>query len=1093
MSDASPLRPALSFAFFTQFLLYVPQSRWRESVPHDIDLQKYYYNPEIEQLQEDAKSVQGLGPGAAEEWIKGLPLRGQLIQKSATQWEDWELNGGLDGARHALFPHENRLKRLPASTALDQRLMSTVPSTSASSLPITNVVPAMPLQSYGAAPGTQAPPGLPPKPSDASSMGSQTSSHRHKIAPSSRELAKNRAYKKIQIVERCRVLSPPIHREMLERLDAFHSALQVPMPLNDSSWEALKTLLRKQRTQIELQDEARNSVRIAPIPGQFTAPSRSDEYVIAHADAPLKEKLCEIAKEFIKQRFGHGGWVTYPTAPQFAAEVLIHAREMYFEEKARIQALQLRMGSATLTVQQDEKLRYEHMKWVFDQTIRPQTEQIRKDLFLCANCPTGAAVKYFAFESMIQHFIYKHDPSFTTGTPKAFWQCEWPEVPPFNVHPERVHTPEPSITHTPTLSHQQLSIMSPRLNPNMAVPPGRRTPDTMSLLSGNTNPFSASGRSARTQNQAIHLPGSAMYELQQNSLAFEMSRGWKLVMSAPEMPLNLLIYLTLGFAIATFNIKYKNEPPLNLFDDCISKQSELNELQNLGPLRCAECAVGGPDGAQTEWSLQDLVTHFRKMHVENNHSRTKPDWKYNMISLPDPALIKGLLSNADMPTVLHNLLVDAETTAAIQKATANPFKPTSIPQYEPLRPPEGTRNSHPDSSIFTPVNERERYESFGYPEYQHRYLKRVPLSTAATYGDLNSAQDTWSASSHTVGAEKSSSLGSSRPNLISRTDYPSYTRTAIYPERPLTSVETRSFSASRRPTEPQEEAVDRSDILQSHRSRGENVPQTIAEDFLSAIDAQLDVEMGGSEPSDTRNTHTSQPISRTNSTRGPGTRISHRTSPDRGEEGVRRRPSESSTATHHQHRSSLTAGRDSHVGHAKLVDEIDPPLMERQPSRVIEFDHQGNPVSDTGQVYQELSPPRKATSRQYVDHFGRLIEPVSPTYAHGFTTTAAANVPSVHYVDDRHLRYTYAPLEYTSADVYRPERIVDPVTGRTYVAERPYTRQLIEIGSPQSPPDNTGRPTRYGYREVDHGTHRIEDLRYERPPTGYQERRYQSR
>lgn len=1087
MSDASALRPALSFAFLTQSLQYVPQYRWRDSVTHDLDLQKYYYAPEITLLQQEAASVQALGAAAAEEWLKGLQSRGQFTQSFATRCEAWELNGGLQESRKLLFQHTEILQRFPSSTALfsppvvSGDLHMLAPLTGFS-----NILPMLPL-SYGPAPGMQAPPGLPPRPSDTASIGSQASGTTFKTAPSSSELARIRAYKKNQLVERCRAINPPIHREMLERLDAYHSALQIPMMLNDNSWDTLKPILLTQRKQLELQDEARNSVTTAPTPGQFTAPPRSDEYVLAHADDPMKDKLCEIAKEYIKQRFGHGGWVTYPTAPQFAAEVLIHTRQMYVQERQRSKGLRSHDPNAP----EEEMLRFEHMKWVFDQTIRPQTEQIRKDLFLCARCPPAGAPKYFAFESIVQHFASKHDPAFTCLPPKAFWKCEWTEIPPFNAHPERVHTPEPSTMHTPTLSHHRLPAISPSSILQTIVPPGRRTPDTMSLLSGNTNPFSASGRSVRKPSQVSHPAAPVLYELQRDSLAVELNRGWKLARSASSIPLTLQLYLALGFAIIQFTRSYRNEPPLKMLEDCLAAKSELRELKNLEPLRCAECVLDGREEVQMEWSLQDLTAHFRKMHIEN--SETKSYWKDNMLSLPEPGLIKRLLSNDEIPTVLHNLLQDAETTAVIQKATTNPISSRSIMLAESGVDINQMRQTHPLTS--TIVDHKQSYPSARHGESQYAYPRTVPFSTAAAHSDLDSSRDTGMFRGlHSINTNVYQDVSLARSTTqVSHGEFSSYMMPATYTERLQPNVEMLHHPVGRRFIEPRAEAMSRSDTMHSQRSRGDNMPRTNAEDFLSALDAHLDTEMAGCEPSEGRGSYPSQPVSRTSSTRGPSSRVSHRISINHGDEGDHHRWDEFGMRSRYQQASQPTLRRENHT-----VLDYSPggssggQVMEKQRSRMVEFDLEGNPIASASEVYQEPLPPHTDVYKRYVDETGHPTEASSRSY--GRQSGIAQHLDAdVSYAEDQRSRHAYVPFEYGAAQRFQQERVIDSVSGGVYVLKHPARHLSDEPGGLRHLYDDRGQRVHYEYRPLDYEAQGADNFRYEREPSDYQDRRYQGR
>ena len=58
------------------------------------ELTKYFFNPQLDEMKAKLDHVRALGPGTAEEWIKGLAERGRERLAAAIRWEQWEANGG---------------------------------------------------------------------------------------------------------------------------------------------------------------------------------------------------------------------------------------------------------------------------------------------------------------------------------------------------------------------------------------------------------------------------------------------------------------------------------------------------------------------------------------------------------------------------------------------------------------------------------------------------------------------------------------------------------------------------------------------------------------------------------------------------------------------------------------------------------------------------------------------------------------------------------------------------------------------------------------------------------------------------------------
>lgn len=95
-STSSPLMRGLPFAFFTPSLNFVTSLTLRSTTPPpNLQLTKYYFRPQIDELQQELENAKALSLAAAEEWYKGLEMSGKEILADAARWEQWEASGGL--------------------------------------------------------------------------------------------------------------------------------------------------------------------------------------------------------------------------------------------------------------------------------------------------------------------------------------------------------------------------------------------------------------------------------------------------------------------------------------------------------------------------------------------------------------------------------------------------------------------------------------------------------------------------------------------------------------------------------------------------------------------------------------------------------------------------------------------------------------------------------------------------------------------------------------------------------------------------------------------------------------------------------------
>lgn len=924
---------------------YVPDTLVRDGIPFGVVLQKFYFKSDIALLEQRLQQAKFYGSAAAEEWLKGISSEGKAAQSDAARFQQWESQGQLQALRQALDYRANAKQAMPKHRATVHALPARPPTNDiayspppgASALTFSTLPP---MPSHGLAPGLVSSHNPAPIQSDSMSIDSQRSTGTNKASKSSRERARIRSHKKADIVERCRRLIPPITKEQLEDLDAFDDALKIPIPLNENSWITLRDSLLHQRRKAILEDEARNAVRTAPVPGIFTPSTHSDDFLLAHAGTPKREKLCKIAEDFIRQKWGYGGFVTYPTSPQFAAEVLIHTRRAYEGDRTRTSSIQASSASGfiPLPAAQESSLKLEDMKWVFDQTIKPRTEQIRKDLFVCPECPPLGSVKYFAFESIIQHYASKHTNSFSRGTQMVNWKADWPISPPFSEHPERIVTPTPSITHTPTLTNVLLSTASSGSVLTSTIPSaGWHTPDDMSLASSTSRTYSITGPSAVIHNNAAKAPGPAMYEAQREHLSLALLRSTSTIQATPCMPVSLRLYLTIALALAQFKEKWSNMPGLALLRDCLQAKRDLAPMRDAENLRCAECAATKEHGSRARWSLSDLIVHFQSVHLDQCPTDLKPDWRNDMILLPEPELIRYEQSDPAVPEFMKECFTDAVTTATIQ------FTNTTIPKLPQMRKVE-SEIYHPHDVVLNesvPTSQNLRFQA-DYDEHElHRNAVRVRSrggrtriepSTAATYSDPSVTRD---------------ALSVSLPSTVyenawhhRRLHSPGYSRS---PQRHFSRQVQPSQSTGGRQDDgeqiilPQAESMTRTNTVRSYKGRDES-RTTTADDFLSTIDAYVDTEMADPQHHHDTGEHTA------------------RTAPPYGHSFITQ-PISFETSTRYVYEPRMGVEYSSTDGGR---------TMRREPSRVVEFDQDGTPVSYAGQVYQEISPRRRII-RQDID------------------------------------------------------------------------------------------------------------------------------
>jgi hypothetical protein len=96
----SPLLAALPFVFLTDDLHVVTSTDLQGSqLPANVQITKYFSKSQVNEIKAEFFEVQAMGPGTAEEWVKGLDSRGKAKRNDAAKWERWEQTSGVQRIR----------------------------------------------------------------------------------------------------------------------------------------------------------------------------------------------------------------------------------------------------------------------------------------------------------------------------------------------------------------------------------------------------------------------------------------------------------------------------------------------------------------------------------------------------------------------------------------------------------------------------------------------------------------------------------------------------------------------------------------------------------------------------------------------------------------------------------------------------------------------------------------------------------------------------------------------------------------------------------------------------------------------------------
>lgn len=498
--------------------------------------------------------------------------------------------------------------------------------------------PEMPLRDWGPAPGQ-------------TSARSTTSdvvtpsypgllSHPKSKTSKSQNIDRIRAQNSTEIQRRCQSLDPPIRPSVLPYMEAFKAFMLVPVPLNDASWDRLRPRLLSQRQDAERRErehlEGKQASDLNAELRHQQEQAHTTNQVISNRlwseiETPPRQKLKLYADEYIANIWAGGISINALTSTRFAADLLVSVKKRFDEEVVREDA-ELATRGITLPHDSDihniRRLKLEDLKWLYEESVRPQIERFGKDVFLCSECRSDA--KRFPLDGLIQHFAAKHTKDYSRGNVIVHWRSDWPKNPPFHTFPDslwngstRERTPSPMRVHE--------------------LPRPHATPSVDTNSSRN-----ATGLDSRPYERPRSLYDQHQDEVVASALAVledtDNVRGW---------PQNIRLYVVIQCVARSFASRFPQPFRLDLFATCVNHIPALRTLRDMGGLHCCICSRKYRSGAEhstVDFWLPQLLDHFQRDHMfqDNRHAADRrlgqqnETWRYELVDLPPPEVIQAL-------------------------------------------------------------------------------------------------------------------------------------------------------------------------------------------------------------------------------------------------------------------------------------------------------------------------------------------------------------------------------------------------------------------------------------------------------------------
>ena len=674
LSSAMPsvLLPALPAALVTPAMHVIASQTLRMgSEASGPDITKLYSKEQINELKTEFDGVKVLGSGAAEEWFKGLDAKGKSLSLDAARWEKWETGGGLQRMRQMI----KEAQSLPTAA---QKPANTRGSSAQTERNVRN--------GFGTGGGSGATVlTMLSKAGPSESANPPNRNQRKRTKQEAMELMRKR---REEIERRAALLSPPITPTVLAHMPSFQAAVQISTPLDDDAWGVLTEKFSEQRDTAERKCHEQNRLATAmasngrasvavngevsswPEPAiQTRDPREVPDSEWDDVQGPVRAKISNFADEIIRDEWDDGEKVNRKTSPSFAAGVLLYVRRRFYEEAAKEQAVAMEARQPLPADPPEgpwlQKLTLENMKWVFDVKVKPFTNKLRPELFLCHGCSNA---KWFGLEGVIQHYAAKHTKNLSLGNVVVFWRAEWPEVPPFMPDPKNPKTHDPLAQTTQPNPQFAAPSSTTRLDltaKTAATPaPGENGNVELATFSGTSSPH----RTLLSHHTSQPLPHSP-----QNTYPFHappaqgalaqmqhMLSDVFHILPGVEIPLAVKLCTVIHHVAKRWQREFNESPPFAEFCDCLRPHDWWYQGTKL---RCKACG-------ETSGSGSSLAAHFEQKHTVDyeylSHLRSTGaycpeslDWRTEMVALPPLEVLYNLPRLLAHNVAAFDLVADA--------------------------------------------------------------------------------------------------------------------------------------------------------------------------------------------------------------------------------------------------------------------------------------------------------------------------------------------------------------------------------------------------------------------------------------------------
>ncbi|EEP76598.1 predicted protein [Uncinocarpus reesii 1704] len=154
------------------------------------------------------------------------------------------------------------------------------------------------------------------------------------------------------------------------------------------------------------------------------------------------------------------------------------------------------------------------------------------------------------------------------------------------------------------------------------------------------------------------------YQSQVDELAKNARAIWNGTSGIKDLPHNVRAHVLLHHVAARFAERYNHDPPLALISDALSAHPQMKPIRNLCGLVCKSCSNPnsshgrrGRGHDRKPFTLPAVVSHFLSVHLARDDP--PPDWKTQMVALPDDSVISSLNQTPGMDQAKFHLVMAA--------------------------------------------------------------------------------------------------------------------------------------------------------------------------------------------------------------------------------------------------------------------------------------------------------------------------------------------------------------------------------------------------------------------------------------------------